>query len=168
MDMTYEDYAAMGIPATRIHPVAGVYKEGYVTYPQPHEVREFVRQASARGSPGVSFWSYEHMDESMWQAVASASLEGEETEMSSQEYEQLSKQIGVVSGRVDRLVAEVASIKGGAPPPARRYTVQAGDTLSGIAAKLGLTGWQRLYEANVGVIGPNPNVIRPGQVLVVP
>jgi hypothetical protein len=81
LEMTYADYAPMGIPAALIHPVAGVYKQGYVMYPLAHEIREFVRTATARGSPGVSFWSYEHMDESMWQAVASASLAGEENEL---------------------------------------------------------------------------------------
>ncbi|MDO8617192.1 MAG: LysM domain-containing protein [Dehalococcoidia bacterium] len=56
------------------------------------------------------------------------------------------------------------------PPPQadRTYTVQPGDTLSGIAAQLGLPGWQRLYEANAATIGPDPNLIHPGQVLVVP
>ena len=29
-------------------------------------------------------------------------------------------------------------------------------------------GWQRLYEANVGVIGGDPDRIYPGQVLAVP
>jgi hypothetical protein len=167
--MTYSDYAALRIPPNLVHPVAGVYKQGYVTYPLPHEVREFARAASARGSPGISFWSYEHMDESMWQAVASASLEGEDNELSSQEFAQLSKEIAFVGSRVDRLAAEVAALKGGAAPtPPRQYTVQPGDTLSGIAAKLGLNGWQRLYEVNAGTIGGDPNLIRPGQVLAVP
>jgi LysM repeat protein len=49
-----------------------------------------------------------------------------------------------------------------------RYTVQAGDTLSGIAAALGLSGWQLLYVANKRAIGPNPDVIQPGMVLVAP
>ena len=53
------------------------------------------------------------------------------------------------------------------PGPAT-YTVQAGDTLSGIAQKLGLGGWQALYDANRATIGANPNVIKPGQVLVLP
>jgi TP901 family phage tail tape measure protein len=58
-----------------------------------------------------------------------------------------------------------------APPPptppqqaARTYIVQRGDWLSKIAPKLGLT-WQKLYEMNRAVIGPNPNLIYPGQVL---
>ncbi|MFD0314053.1 LysM peptidoglycan-binding domain-containing protein [Streptomyces flavalbus] len=42
------------------------------------------------------------------------------------------------------------------------YTVRAGDTLSGIAARHG-TNWQRLYAANRAVIGGDPDVIVPGQ-----
>ncbi len=50
-----------------------------------------------------------------------------------------------------------------------RYTVQAGDSLSGIAAALGVRGgWRALYAANRKVIGPDPDVIRPGTVLVPP
>ena len=50
-----------------------------------------------------------------------------------------------------------------------RYAVSPGDTLSGIAAALGLRGgWQALYAANQQVIGPDPGLIRPGTVLAVP
>jgi LysM repeat protein len=50
-----------------------------------------------------------------------------------------------------------------------RYTVRAGDTLSGIAAALAVRGgWPALYAANRRVIGPNPDVIHPGTVLVLP
>ncbi len=50
-----------------------------------------------------------------------------------------------------------------------RYTVTAGDTLSGIAARLALPGgWLTLYEANWQAIGPDPNTIHPGTVLTVP
>ncbi|GEC06655.1 transglycosylase [Streptomyces spinoverrucosus] len=45
------------------------------------------------------------------------------------------------------------------------YTVRQGDTLSGIAARNGTT-WQRLYAANKAVIGGDPDVILPGQRLV--
>jgi len=50
-----------------------------------------------------------------------------------------------------------------------RYSVAAGDTLSGIAAGLAVRGgWRELYAANRRVIGPDPDVIRPGTVLTVP
>src|SRR5215469_6405948 len=49
-----------------------------------------------------------------------------------------------------------------------RYTVAAGDTLSGIAAALAVRGgWPALYAANRRVIGPDPNTIHPGTVLTV-
>ncbi|WP_042388714.1 transglycosylase family protein [Streptacidiphilus melanogenes] len=44
------------------------------------------------------------------------------------------------------------------------YTVKSGDTLSKIAAAHG-TNWHSLYAANKSVIGGNPNLIFPGQVL---
>jgi nucleoid-associated protein YgaU len=45
------------------------------------------------------------------------------------------------------------------------YTVASGDTLSTIAQKLGVSSWQSLYNENTSVIGSNPNLIYPGQVL---
>jgi LysM repeat protein len=52
---------------------------------------------------------------------------------------------------------------------AARYVVQPGDTLSGIAARLGLRGgWPALYAANRSVIGPDPDLIDPGTVLALP
>ena len=45
-----------------------------------------------------------------------------------------------------------------------KYVVKAGDTLSGIAAKNGTT-WREIYNANKGVIGSDPSLIRPGQTL---
>lgn len=49
-------------------------------------------------------------------------------------------------------------------PSAGTYTVRRGDTLSGIAKRLGTT-WQALYAANRSTIGSNPNRIFAGQVL---
>ena len=51
----------------------------------------------------------------------------------------------------------------GAKNTARYYTVVAGDTLSGIAKKLGSADWHTLYNNNKDVIGNNPNVIYPNQ-----
>jgi LysM repeat protein len=53
--------------------------------------------------------------------------------------------------------------------PAATWTVRPGDTLSSIAAALALPGgWQALYAANQRVIGPNPDLIRAGTILVTP
>lgn len=53
-------------------------------------------------------------------------------------------------------------------PKLKTYTVVKGDNLSEIAAKLHYQGgWQALYAANKGVVGSNPNLIKPGQVLKV-
>jgi len=50
-----------------------------------------------------------------------------------------------------------------------RYTVAAGDTLSGIAARFAVRGgWPALYAANRRAIGPDPGVIHAGTVLTFP
>jgi nucleoid-associated protein YgaU len=49
------------------------------------------------------------------------------------------------------------------------YTVVAGDTLSGIAVRLSVRGgWQALHRANRETIGPDPDLILPGQRLALP
>jgi LysM repeat protein len=53
--------------------------------------------------------------------------------------------------------------------PAPRYVVRPGDSLSSIAAARAVRGgWQALYAANRRVVGPDPDVIHPGTVLVLP
>ena len=50
-----------------------------------------------------------------------------------------------------------------------RYTVAAGDTLSGIAAEFAVRGgWPTLYAANRRAVGPDPDVIHAGTVLTFP
>jgi nucleoid-associated protein YgaU len=52
------------------------------------------------------------------------------------------------------------------------HTVVAGETLSDIALKYYGSAvkdkYMKIYEANKAVIGDNPNVIKPGQVLKIP
>ena len=112
------------------------------------------------------------MSEEMWQAVASATVDEEEEGMSSAEFDQLNASVSQLAGRVGHLESAVAAIRSTPPPvaapPGRTYTVQPRDTLSGIAASVGLDRWERLYDVNAGVIGGDPNRIYPGQVLVIP
>lgn len=50
-----------------------------------------------------------------------------------------------------------------------KYTVKRGDYLTKIATEQNVDGgWQALYSANKSVIGPNPNMIHPGQKLTLP
>ena len=62
------------------------------------------------------------------------------------------------------VAAPVAAAK-----PMATYVVQPGDTLSGVADALAVPGgWQALYQANRSIVGPDPNLIYAGAVLVVP
>lgn len=72
-----------------------------------------------------------------------------------------SREAGVTGYGVTERNAESASVP---EPEQSAYTVQPGDTLSKIAQPRQLD-WQVLYEQNRDVIGPNPNLIFPGQVL---
>jgi LysM repeat protein len=66
-------------------------------------------------------------------------------------------------------VSTVAAVFVLAARPAAGYVVQPGDTLSGIAARLAVRGgWPALYAANRPRIGPDPDVIHAGTVLVLP
>lgn len=58
----------------------------------------------------------------------------------------------------------------GGPETPRSYTVAAGDCLWAIAQRFYGKGseYTRIYNANRGVIGSNPNLIYPGQVLTIP
>lgn len=52
---------------------------------------------------------------------------------------------------------------------ARTYTVKKGDCLCAIAKRLtGSSNWRAIYNQNKSVIGRNPNLIYPGQVLTIP
>lgn len=62
----------------------------------------------------------------------------------------------IYTGQVLKIKADGTSVQ--------TYTVKKGDTLSGIASKYRTT-WQKIYDKNKDVIGDNPNLIKPGQVL---
>jgi len=57
-----------------------------------------------------------------------------------------------------------------APPTPKTYTVKSGDSLWAIAKQTLGDGsrWREIYNANAGVIGKDPNLIKPGQTLRIP
>ena len=76
-------------------------------------------------------------------------------------YQHLAEINGIANPNIIH-VGQVIKIDGGsAPTQAEYYTVQSGDTLSGIATKYGTT-WQRLQQMN-GI--SNPNLIYAGQTI---
>lgn len=67
----------------------------------------------------------------------------------------------------------VAPLVESAPAPApqvKKHVVQKGESLSLIAKQYygDIHKWKQLYEANKTVIGDNPDLIKPGQELVIP
>lgn len=133
----YEDYGALGLRPERLFPAAGLYQEGTVPYPEPAVVADFVRLALARGSRGVSFWSYQHMDGATWEAVATVPILLGEEEMAS-----LEEQIAALSERLSRLEARVADLegRGACPPPSRRAPSNRGIPSGPSARGWGWTG----------------------------
>lgn len=71
----------------------------------------------------------------------------------------------ISSHRTGEIIEQVEDSSSSSAPVT--YTIQKGDNLSKIARKYGLT-WQELYNANRDVVGSNPNLIYPGQVLTIP
>jgi nucleoid-associated protein YgaU len=77
----------------------------------------------------------------------------------------------------DKSRADFSDVKSGAsstsPKSAageRTYTVVQGDSLSKIAQRFygKADEWRTIYEANREVIGNNPDLIKPGQIFVIP
>ena len=78
-------------------------------------------------------------------------------------------------GYVDAVMQNAAAFteldaEGKKKQPARTYTVKGADNLWKIAEKFYSQGirWQKIYDANKGVIGGDPDLIQPGMVLTIP
>ena len=77
----------------------------------------------------------------------------------------------IITGVVLVLPADATGLP---PKGVREVTVQPGETLTGIAAREGLSGWRQLWQANVGRVQAggerlgDPNFIKPGWQLSIP
>lgn len=86
---------------------------------------------------------------------------------------QLRSELEAARGEIDRLRFTSPGPAPVAPAPAQRnvrtYTVQKGDTLGGIAASFygNSSAWRRIHQANPDII-ENPNLIFPGEIIVIP
>ena len=80
--------------------------------------------------------------------------------------------VKTVSNQVSGLAASraVSTVNPPAQPTSGTYTVVSGDCLWKIARQFTGNGnnWHDLYALNVDVVGSNPNLIYPGQVLTLP
>ena len=98
--------------------------------------------ANAGSSPNVKWWKFY----CMWQWTSSGRLDGYDGN--------LDCDIFYGDGSTwDAYVGKSTSVEKPQPTQAQYYTVQAGDTLSGIASKFGTT-YQHLAEIN-GIVNPN-------------
>ncbi len=73
------------------------------------------------------------------------------------------------SASVKSMSVKTAKVTAAAAGPVVTWTVRPGDTLSSIAAALGVpSGWQALYAANRSAVGADPDIIQPGTKLTMP
>jgi nucleoid-associated protein YgaU len=75
-----------------------------------------------------------------------------------------------VSAKQEVRILSAASVRPNTAAKVTRYTVVSGDSLWKIAQRYLNDGdkWRTIYNANKAVVGANPNLIFPGQTLVIP
>ncbi len=155
--------------AVQRQPMAVAQKQGSSAQAAPPETAAVPQTAAAQPAPGttytvrsgdtlssISLWAYGSAN--YWYAIYEANH-------------------GVIGTNPDWIypgqVLTIPHLNLAPPAPGpigSHYTVQSGDTLSSIAWRMygNSSFWSVIYEANRGVIGANPNLIRPGQVLAIP
>ena len=140
--------ASQGIGAW---PVCGAYAGSSTTYSGTNTSGD--TSSSSTASSGTSSSSSSSSDSS------SSSSSSSDTSSTSSTPAASSSDTSSSSSSDTSSASTSASSTGGT------YTVVSGDTLSGIAAKEGISNWHTLYTANESTIGSNANLILPGQVL---
>ncbi len=139
----YSDWLAaqsqqlISLGETTIQPAIDITSEFGANHPA-----DIALQAAQRGETTIWLWEY-------LPAMANR---------------QLTQQIASIMPRIGTTPPPSPALPP-APTVAHTYTVQPGDTLSAIAEKLGIPDWHTLYYANQATIGPDPDLIHPGDVL---
>ncbi len=138
-------------------------KEDMLTVMVDNQTLEFTDDPALDIGGVLSFqFGYLHRRSAMKQARIK-DLEGF-TEIKVQAYQINS---GVIPPPKPDITPAPAKVKSTSSVP-KKYTVAKGDSLSAIAKRFGLSSWNVLYNANKSVIGKNPNLIFPGQSLIIP
>lgn len=103
-------------------------------------------------------------------AAEAARLAAQESEKARLAAIEAAKQAGEKAQEAVKEVGEKVQETVAAAVGARTYVVKPGDSLSKIAKELygDAKRWPEIYEANKALIGDNPNLIHPGQKLVIP
>ena len=102
------------------------------------------------------------------QAAEAARLRAAESEKQRLAAIDAAKKAGTsVEAAVEKVTAQVAAT---ATTEARTYVVKSGDSLSKIAKEMygDAKRWPEIYAANKALVGENPNLIHPGQKLIIP
>jgi len=104
------------------------------------------------------------------EVLATTTGDPETTEQMFEAYKQSTSAPGAGATTRRPLAMDPIHIKAGEPIPGGTYTVKSGDTLSKIAQRAygDMMKYGVIYMANRRTIGPNVNLIRPGQVLTIP
>jgi hypothetical protein len=122
----------------------------------PHAVRDF--DGALWNRPGQRAWQY------------AGAFDGKPCRVGGLDVDISAADAGCLAGG-GPVVADPARVPatGGTAPVHGTYKVKHGDTLSGIAQRLHVVGgWKAIYDRNRQLIGPDPDKIRPGQVLRLP
>lgn len=112
-------------------------------------------------------------------AEAEAKLRAAKTADERIEAQKLVRDAGAEEKKVESAAAATATATAAKPAPApaaapasqiKKHVVQKGESLSLIAKHYygDVHKWKQLYEANKSVVGDNPDLIKPGQELVIP
>lgn len=97
-------------------------------------------------------------------------LFGKKEEEEKKEVAGISTKTDIDRAKADMLLKQKVLVKKKKAIVVKKHTVVSGETLSSISKKYydDIGKYMKIYEANKDLIGGDPNLIKPGQVLVIP